>query len=85
MFGPGASAFIDKQGMFYILTNWLLLLLAILGSSKRGSNVISHIIDSFNTVRTRKAAAGVVYIGIFLISIVYMVTESFNPFLYFRF
>ena len=33
----------------------------------------------------RAVAAAVVYIGMFLISVAYLVTDTFNPFLYFRF
>lgn len=85
MFGAGASAFADKQALYYILTHWLLYLLAVLGSSAVGYSLIRRIVGSFDNNRAKKAAAGVVYIGMFLISIAYLVTESFNPFLYFRF
>lgn len=85
MFGLGASAFADKQAFFYILTHWLLYLVAVLGSSAIGYGIIRRIVKAFDAGRTRRIAAGVVYIGIFLISIAYLVTESFNPFLYFRF
>ena len=85
MFGIGASAFADKQALFYVFTHWLLYLIAVLGSSARGFNLLKCVIGAFDSVRVRKVAAGVVYIGIFLISVAYLVTESFNPFLYFRF
>lgn len=85
LFGIGASGFADKQALFYIVTNWLLFLLAVLGSSRLGYSMLNRIIGEFGSTRARKAAAGVVYIGIFLISVAYLVTESFNPFLYFRF
>ncbi len=85
MFGAGASAFADKQALYYILTHWLLYLLAVIGSSAVGYSLIRRIVGSFDNNRAKRAAAGVVYIGMFLISIAYLVTESFNPFLYFRF
>lgn len=85
LFGAGASAFADKQALFFVFTNWLLFLLAILGSSSFGYTFMKRMIGEFNSVRMRKAAAGIIYIGIFLISVAYLVTESFNPFLYFRF
>ena len=85
MFGAGASAFADKQALFYVFTHWLLYLIAILGSSALGLNLLKQIIGGFNSARIRKVAAGVVYISIFLISVAYLVTETFNPFLYFRF
>lgn len=85
MFGPGANGLIDKQAVFYVITHWLLYLLAILGSSTAGYRGIRYIIDSFEDVRAKKAAAAIIYIGIFLISIAYLVTEPSNSLLYFKF
>lgn len=85
MFGAGASALIDKQALFIATSHWLLYLLAIVGSSALGYGFMTRIIGGFGSIRTRKTAAGIVYIGMFLISVAYLVTESFNPFLYFRF
>lgn len=85
MFGAGASAFIDKQALYFILTHWLLYAVAVLGSSAAGYSLIRRFVGVFDDNRAKKTAAGMVYIGMFLISIAYLVTESFNPFLYFRF
>ncbi|MRM88813.1 MBOAT family protein [Faecalicatena contorta] len=85
MFGAGASAFIDKQALYFILTHWLLYAVAVLGSSAAGYSLIRRFVGVFDNNRAKKTAAGMVYIGMFLISIAYLVTESFNPFLYFRF
>ncbi|WP_050641540.1 MULTISPECIES: MBOAT family protein [Clostridia] len=85
MFGAGASAFIDKQALYFILTHWLLYAVAVLGSSAAGYSLIRRFVGVFDNNRAKKTAAGIVYIGMFLISIAYLVTESFNPFLYFRF
>ena len=85
MVGAGASAFIDKQALYFILTHWLLYAVAVLGSSAAGYSLIRRFVGVFDDNRAKKTAAGIVYIGMFLISIAYLVTESFNPFLYFRF
>ena len=85
MFGAGASAFIDKQALYFILTHWLLYAVAVLGSSAAGYSLIRRFVGVFDNNRAKKTAAGMVYIGMFLISIAYLVTESFIPFLYFRF
>lgn len=85
MFGIGASAFADKQAVFFVTTNWLLYVAAVLGSSTVGYMVIRKIVGGVNSNRAKKIVTSVVYIGIFLISIAFLVTESFNPFLYFRF
>ena len=35
--------------------------------------------------KAKAAAAAVIYMGIFVISVAFLVTDTFNPFLYFRF
>ena len=85
MFGMGASGFLVRQGFCFLLTHWLLFLLCIIGSSMRGMNVLRLLTNSYENRRVRQAAVCIVYIGMFLISLAFLVTESFNPFLYFRF
>ena len=85
MFGVGASAWIDRQGFYFLLTHWLLFLLCVIGSSLRGMNILRLLTGSYESRRIRQIAACVVYIGMFLVSLAFLVTESFHPFLYFRF
>lgn len=85
MFGAGASAWIDRQGVYFLLTHWLLFLLCAIGSSLRGMNILRLLTGSYESRRIRQIAACVVYIGMFLVSLAFLVTESFHPFLYFRF
>lgn len=85
MFGVGASAWIDRQGFYFLLTHWLLFLLCAIGSSLRGMNILRLLTGSYESRRIRQIAACVVYIGMFLVSLAFLVTESFHPFLYFRF
>ena len=85
MFGAGASAWIDRQGFYFLLTHWLLFLFCVIGSSLRGMNILRLLTGSYESRRIRQIAACVVYIGMFLVSLAFLVTESFHPFLYFRF
>ena len=85
MFGAGVSAWIDRQGFYFLLTHWLLFLLCAIGSSLRGMNILRLLTGSYESRRIRQIAACVVYIGMFLVSLAFLVTESFHPFLYFRF
>lgn len=85
MFGAGASAWIDRQGFYFLLTHWLLFLLCAIGSFLRGMNILRLLTGSYESRRIRQIAACVVYIGMFLVSLAFLVTESFHPFLYFRF
>ena len=85
MFGIGASGFIDKMGLFLIASNWLLLLLSILGCSKRGMLLVKSLYIEFKSDKVKAFASVAVYIIMFLVTIAFLATESFNPFLYFRF
>ena len=85
MFGVGASAWIDRQGFYFLLTHWLLFLLCVIGSSLRGMNILRLLTGSYESRRIRQIAACVVYIGMFLVSLAFLVTESFHPFLYLDF
>ena len=85
MFGVGAAGFVDSQAGFLVLTHWLLYLLAVAGCGSFGMRLINRAIGIFREVRARMAVAAVLYIGMFLISVAFLVTDTFNPFLYFRF
>ena len=85
MFGIGASGFIDKMGLFLIVANWLIIIMAILGSSRRGMLLIKNLYLGFGSERAMSIATVIVYGAMFLVTIAFLATESFNPFLYFRF
>ena len=84
MFGGGAGL-ADSCAWFILLTHWLLYLLAVLGSTRVGYALINRVIGIFADGRPRMAAAAVIYTGMFFISVAFLVTDTFNPFLYFRF
>lgn len=85
MFGAGARGLIDKQGMFLLVTHWLLFVFCILGSSMRGQSVIRAVTEVSAERKVQTVVTSVVYIGIFLISLAFLVSETYQPFLYFRF
>ncbi len=73
----------DMEAWFILLTHWLLYLLAVLGSTAMGYSVIRKLAGG--TSRARTVSAVVVYFGMFFVSVAFLVTGTFNPFLYFRF
>lgn len=85
MFGIGANGLADRQAIFLLTTHWLLFLLCIAGSSPLGWSLLRAVTESYKKGRTQRVASCIVYIGLFLISVSFLVTETFNPFLYFRF
>ncbi len=85
MFLFGATALADAQALFLIGTNWLLLAICGVASTSMGLNLMNIIINTYKNKTMRTVAACVVYIGIFVISIAFLVTTDAKPFLYFKF
>lgn len=84
MFGGGAGI-ADRGAWFIIFSHWLLYLLAVLGSTRAGYRLIRGVTEIWDGSRARTAAALVLYFGMFLVSVAFLVTGDYNPFLYFRF
>src|SRR5699024_3574266 len=84
MIGGGAGI-VDAQGAFFLYTHWLLWLLAVAGSSAFGLKLIRLTTRISRSRRMQTVSSVIVYIGMFLISVAFLVTDTFNPFLYFRF
>ena len=85
MFGIGASGLMDKLGWFYLLSNWLIYLMAVLGSSSIGYRLMRNIQRAPGSRVGKYTMTGVMYLVMFALSLAFLVTQSFNPFLYFRF
>lgn len=85
MFGIGANGIFDKQGFFMIFTNWLLIVIATLASAPRGYKLLKKITGCWQSEEVRAIVTCAVYIAMFLLCIAFLVTETYNPFLYFRF
>lgn len=81
----GGAGIVDKEGGFLFFSHWLLFLLAILGSSSLGMRLMDRLPRTLRSAKASTIASVVLYMGIFVISIAFLVTDTFNPFLYFRF
>lgn len=81
----GGAGIVDSEGAFLLLTHWLLYLLAVLGSSALGMRLLGALPRMISGERAGAVVSAVIYMGIFVISIAFLVTDTFNPFLYFRF
>lgn len=83
MFGVSAAGFADRQALYFIKSNWMLILAALLGSTPIVHRLVSVLL--YDEEHPRPAVCAVLYGGIFLLSVAYLVAEAYNPFLYFRF
>lgn len=83
MFGAGAHGFADRESMYLLTSNLILWLILIFGSTPLVHFRYEHMLRSkkWNTTIINS----VVYAALFIVCIAYMVTETYNPFLYFRF
>ena len=83
MTGIGANGLVDKYSLYLLVTNAVLWVLLILGSTPYVHQVYERVIYGGKKVRT--VLNCIVYMAMFLLCVAYLVTESYNPFLYFRF
>lgn len=84
MIGGGAGI-ADSRGWFLLFSHWLLFLLAVVGSSSLGSRIIRRLIGLAKAPGVKTAAASMIFFGMFFVSVAFLVSDTFNPFLYFRF
>lgn len=83
MFGAGAHGFADRESMYLLTSNLILWLILIFGSTPLVHFRYEHMLRSkkWNTTIINS----VVYAALFIVCIAYLVTETYNLFLYFRF
>ena len=83
MFGLSGNALVDNSAIYYLYTNIKLLIILTLCSTPIISIIFRQIIKKGKSVGILFAVS--INIIIILISIAYLVNETYNPFLYFRF
>ena len=83
MFGIGAKTVVDSMGIYLLITNLALFAIAAVGSTAKVHEIFGRIV--YGGYKVRAVLACAIYAGMFLLSIAYLVTETYNPFLYFRF
>lgn len=87
LFGQGTKGFADGQFLYLLLTNLVLLLLAAIGSTtvpKRLGICLAGETDGKWTVR-RSLLSCLLILFCIGFSVAFLVSDSYNPFLYFRF
>ena len=80
MFGAGGIPLTDQAGMYYFLTNTVLFWLAWLFSTP-----VFFCLWAGQMREKRQNLLVALHLGIFLLSAAYLIQDTYNPFLYFRF
>lgn len=83
MFGGYGNNFYDSKALYILSNNLILLILLAVGCTPLVSKFVKKIVD----VGTKTSAffETFVMVGIFILVTAYLVSSSYNPFLYFRF
>ncbi|PGS78310.1 transcriptional regulator [Bacillus cereus] len=83
MFGFSHSAIWNNQTLYYISTNLILLFALVMCSTPFPKKVLMYIIEKFKIVGS--ICVPILYVILILLSTAYLVNDTYNPFLYFRF
>ena len=86
LFGLYGQGLGDQETIYLLYNNAILLVLLILGSTHIPAWLggwICRKLEDRELVRT--TLRNLFYVGIFLLSVAFLVDASYNPFLYFRF
>ena len=85
MFGMGSNTFIDNQSIYYLYTNLFLFILAIIFSTPLPKKLFKKLIYNVKLKPYAKLIVPTIYLILILLCTTYLVNETYNPFLYFKF
>jgi alginate O-acetyltransferase complex protein AlgI len=89
LLGQAAGGVADSRFVYLLLTNLVLFVVAAIGSTSLPVRLARHALDGIKTDRLRlrmtSCLTGLFAAGCLLLSITWLVSDSYNPFLYFRF
>ncbi len=86
MFGLNGAVFANKESVYLLYTNFIMLVVLIMASTNFPKRLVSWTSSKLkNFTLTVGLVKNVAFAGIFLLSVAYLVDASYNPFLYFRF
>ena len=83
MFGKGNNLLLDSTAMYYLSSYEILIFVMILASSSTFSNFFVKSDSKSNIFK--KTTNIIFHTTIFVLALSYLITETYNPFLYFRF
>lgn len=83
MLGAGSGGFLDSTAKYYLGSNWLLLVIAIIGCGPVVKNFALNFASSKGTVR--KVICVAVFAALLILCMGYLVNATYRSFLYFNF
>lgn len=83
MFGFGNNPLIDRSAIYYLYTNALLFVILIVSSTQIPKKIFSRIKLKLNN--SKAVIIPIAYMFLIFLCTAYLVNETYNPFLYFRF
>ena len=84
MFGFNNTSMINNETIYLFLTNMFLLIICIIAITSL-PNYINSKLQKLECIELLNHCRNVIYIIIFIVSITFLISASYNPFLYFRF
>ena len=80
MFGATSSLF-DQTALYYLTTGGVILVVCAICATP----ILEFLRDRFLRSFLGRTLVGMIYIGLFAASVLFLVIQNYNPFLYFRF
>ncbi len=83
MFHINGTSIVNSESLYYLKNYFIIIILGIILSTP----IIKKIFNKIEVKKTlsRSIFVSLIYVGIFLLSTASLVSDTFNPFLYFRF
>lgn len=86
MFGLSGQALINRQAIYFLYTNLILFIILAVGSTPLPKKFIATIFKKFSRHQVWiTISTNIFYAFILILCVAYLVNETYNPFLYFRF
>lgn len=83
LFGIGATGFVSSVSIYYLKSYLIILLIAIIGSTPIAKTIVEKLKKKYP--KTINVLEMIFLIILLIVCVAYIVSGSFNPFLYFRF
>ena len=79
MFGAGSAGFADTYTLYLLRTNALLLIIGCIAATPEVTKQFGILCKKHSIISI------LLLLGLFILSVAYLIFSSYNPFLYFRF